>query len=125
MKKVLFLAVLAMVLMFAGMAAAEKITWTNPVTYADGSAISSTDQGTIQTVISIKGADEVDYTALATVKYGGKSYTGVLPVKYAPGSAVQISLSSSLYGLYSTPTVIDYTIPTVPPASPTDVVVIR
>ena len=125
MKKLIFVFAMLALFVMSGMAMAEKITWTNPAVYADGSAISSTDQGTIQTVIAIKGADETDYTALSTVKYGGKSYTGVLPVKYVPGSIVQISLSSSLYGLYSTPTVIDYTIPTVPPASPTDVVVVR
>ena len=91
MKKLIFVFAMLALFVMSGMAMAEKITWTNPTVYADGSAISSTDQGTIQTVISIKGADEADYTTLTTVKYGGKSYTGILPAKYTPGSAVKVA----------------------------------
>ncbi len=125
MKKLFCVLAVLGLFVFSGMACAEKISWVNPTAYSDGSVISTADKSTIQTVISVKGATETEYVALSTVKYGYTSYTGLFPAAYTPGTAINVKLTSKLYGLDSEPTVVDYTIPTIPPSSPTDVTIIR
>lgn len=124
MKRVIIgIAVLVILLFCVISAQAEVISWKNPITYADGSAISTTDQGKIQTFVKIKAAGETDFVLLGTVKYGGKTWNGTLP--YDPGTVVQINLVSNLYSLDSVSLLIDYTIPTIPPSPPTEGTVSR
>lgn len=124
MKKSLFvfMAILA-ILLFAGIATAEKISWVNPTTYSDGSAISTADKSSIWTIIKIKESTETEWTTFATVKYGGSSYTGNFP--YGPGKSVSIQLEWFLHDLYSAPLAGSYVIPTIPPSPGSDITIVR
>lgn len=127
MKRRIFAVLLALMLslLMVSAVSAEKFTWTNPTTYSDGSAISITDQSALQTNIKVKSAAETDYITLATVKYGGKSFTGAFPAAYVPGTEMSVQFSWTLRDLTSEAVTTTYTLPTIPPSPGTDITITR
>jgi len=122
MKRRVFLFALCLIAAWK-VAGAETISWNNPTTYVDNTAISVADQATITTRI-YHGTTALASTLLATVTGGLETWTG--PIPYTKGQTAYFRATAELAGQtsdYSPAT--SYTVPYVAPKAPTTINIVR
>lgn len=120
----------AVAMLSAGSALGQTVTWTNPTTYTDNTAISAAAQATITTRLFYDVDQLGTPTLFATVTNGVTTWTGALPTACAAKgftcyytATASIPAEGDVQSAYAP--YVSYTVPYVAPLTPTSITITR
>jgi len=97
------------------------LSWTNPGTKTDGTALTEAEKAVAVTAVEFKGPSDTVWTVADQVPFPGNTYTWTIPDTFVPGDEVSIrvrTIVGQLISEYSYRLV--YTIPVVLPSPPAE-----